>query len=167
MPCSLQTSPGETAALRWRSVEQPVQSETNHPSALSHHVRPVLLIVTILPDEFNSCTIKSYNPLTLLHHTVQYFLQVLSAATCNGMQLFKKQNILCNYYLYWPDFSQLALHHNDLFFLFYLKSIHISDINNNDNNLFYIAPQQQLYELLALCRSTNAIKHINMLLKLA
>ena len=33
--------------------------------------------------------------------------------------------------------------------------------------IFYIAPQQQLYELLALYRSTNAIKRINVLLKLA
>ena len=36
--------------------------------------------------------------------------------------------------------------------------------------IFYIAPQQQLYETLALYRSTNAIKHtliMNMLLKLA
>ena len=31
--------------------------------------------------------------------------------------------------------------------------------NNNNNYLFYIAPQQQLYELLALYRSTNAIEH--------
>ena len=37
----------------------------------------------------------------------------------------------------------------------------------NNNNLFYIAPQQQLYELLALYRSTNAIEHTSMLLKLA
>ena len=29
----------------------------------------------------------------------------------------------------------------------------------NNNNLFYIAPQQHLYELLALYRSTDAIKH--------
>ena len=29
----------------------------------------------------------------------------------------------------------------------------------NNNNLFYIAPQQQLYELLALYRSTNAVEH--------
>ena len=33
--------------------------------------------------------------------------------------------------------------------------------------IFYIAPQQQLYELLALYRSTIAIKRINVLLKLA
>ena len=31
--------------------------------------------------------------------------------------------------------------------------------SNNNNNLFYIMPQQQLYELLELYRSTNAIKH--------
>ena len=37
----------------------------------------------------------------------------------------------------------------------------------HNNNVFYIAPQQQLYELLALYKSTNIIEHINMLLKLA
>ena len=31
--------------------------------------------------------------------------------------------------------------------------------NTNTNILFYIEPQQQLYELLALYRSTNAIEH--------
>ena len=35
----------------------------------------------------------------------------------------------------------------------------IADINNNNNYLFYIAPQQQLYELLALYRSTNVTEH--------
>ena len=38
-----------------------------------------------------------------------------------------------------------------------LQVLSVSRINNN-NYLFYIAPQQQLYELLALYRSTNAIK---------
>ena len=38
---------------------------------------------------------------------------------------------------------------------------------NNNNYIFYIAPQQEVYELLALYRSTNVIKHINMLFKLA
>ena len=33
---------------------------------------------------------------------------------------------------------------------------------NNNNNIFYIAPQQQLYELLALYRSTNAITHTSL-----
>ena len=37
---------------------------------------------------------------------------------------------------------------------------------NHNDNLFCIVPQQQLYELLALYRSTNVIKHISMLLKL-
>ena len=35
----------------------------------------------------------------------------------------------------------------------------VSVTHNNNNNLFYIAPQQQLYELLALYTSTNAIEH--------
>ena len=30
---------------------------------------------------------------------------------------------------------------------------------NDNSNLFYIAPQQQLYELLVLYRSTNATEH--------
>ena len=170
MPYSLQTSPGETAALRWKSVEQPVQSETNHPSALSHHVRPGLLTVTILPDEFNSCTITSHNPLTLIHHIVPYLLQVLKK---------NEKNILYSYFYaihLFPSilarfFTRCMLNWHYITLIsspfFILKSIHISDINNNDNNLFYIASQQQLYELLALYRSTNAIKHINMLVKLA
>ena len=32
---------------------------------------------------------------------------------------------------------------------------------NNNNNTFYITPQQQLYELFALYRSANVIKHIS------
>ena len=35
----------------------------------------------------------------------------------------------------------------------YVRSVEVN------NNLFDIAPQQQSYELLALYRSTNAIKH--------
>ena len=38
--------------------------------------------------------------------------------------------------------------------------IPLSSSSTTNNNIFYIAPQQ-LYELLALYRSTNVIKHIS------
>ena len=32
-------------------------------------------------------------------------------------------------------------------------------LTNNNSNLYYIAPQQQLYELLSMYRSTSVIEH--------